>query len=137
MPLNTGAHAAAVDDAFANAPPVIAITDNEANTQGSSPPRASTTVCTHARPLVSPAATKQAADPSSSSPAMPVTASTPVTLHKAMEPSGVLGESFVYNTPVAPGDSAGTYTLPTGHFWIRPKQTVCSDSFQISPRSLQ
>jgi hypothetical protein len=54
--------------------------------------------------------------PPSSSPATPATALTPITLRKAMEPSGVLGANFVYDMPAAPGGSAGTYTLPTGHF---------------------
>jgi hypothetical protein len=60
---------------------------------------------------------------------MPVTESTSITLHEAMEPLDVLGASFVYDTPAARGDSAGTYTLPTGHFGSglgRPSAPICS-----------
>ncbi len=67
--------------------------------QGSYPPRASTTVRTHARPLASPAATKQVVDPSgyfrSSLGSPPVQATTWAI--------------------VAIADADGTYTLPTGH----------------------
>jgi hypothetical protein len=68
--------------------------------------------------------------PLSSSPAMPATALTPVTLRKAMEPSGVLGASFIYDMPAARGGSAGMYTLPTGHFGSSlggPSAPICSE----------
>jgi hypothetical protein len=102
MPLNIGAHAAADDDVFANAPPVIDITDNETNMQGSPPPRASNVECTHARSLASPAATKQVANPlgyfESSLDYPPVQANTQATM--------------------AIADADGTYTLPTGYFGL-------------------